>query len=204
MNKTINNTNNNNTSNNISLSGRNKIISTRIIFKQKYNNKFNCINNNNYGKTIQFKTSKNSNNNNNNNNNNNSNSKKYNFSYTSFNKNTEKISIEKIRKKIAEISKIINNKNLKGYHLKNKANTKISGLFNTNQNSKINKNKNKAELFPKNNNNNGNQTINKLNSERKSFINNNKKLMLSDSFVNKPKVRIVDKNNIKRFINFNK
>jgi hypothetical protein len=198
MNKTINNINNK-TPNNIALSGRNKIISTRIIFKQKYNNKFNFVNNNNCRKTIQFKTSKKSNNNSNN-----SNSKKYNMSYTSFNKNTEKISIEKIRKKIAEISKIINNKNLKGYHLNNKTNSNIVGLFNTNQNSKINKNKNKAELFPKNNNNNGNQTINKLNSERKSFINNNKKLMLSDSFVNKPKVRIVDKNNIKRFINFNK
>ena len=196
MNKTINNTNNK-TPNNIALSGRNKIISTRIIFKQKYNNKFNFVNNNNCRKTIQFKTSKKSNNNSNN-----SNSKKYNMSYTSFNKNTEKISIEKIRKKIAEISKIINNKNLKGYHLKSKANTNIAGIFNTNQNSKINKNK--AELFQKNNNNNGNQTNNKLNSERKSFINNNKKLMLSGSFVNKPKVRIVDKNNIKRFINFNK
>ena len=93
---------------------------------------------------------------------------------------------------------------MKGYHLNNKTNSNIVGLFNTNQNSKINKNKNKAELFPKNNSNNENKNNNKLNTERKSFINNNKKLMLSGSFVNKPKVRIVDKNNIKRFINFNK
>jgi hypothetical protein len=196
MNKTISNTNNN-ASNNISLNGRNKIISTRIIFKKKYNNKLNFITNNNCKKTIQFKTI------NHKNNNNNSNSKKYNLSYCSFNKNTEKISIEKIRKKIAEISKIINNKNLKGYHLKNKANTNITGLFNTIQIGKTNKNRNKAELFPKNNGNNSN-TNNKLNSERKSFLNSNKKLMLSSSFVNKPKIRIVDKNNIKRFINFNK
>ena len=198
MNKTISNTNNN-ASNNISLNGRNKIISTRIIFKKKYNNKLNFITNNNCKKTIQFKTI------NHKNNNNNSNSKKYNLSYCSFNKNTEKISIEKIRKKIAEISKIINNKNLKGYHLKNKANTNITGLFNTIQIGKTNKNRNKAELFPKNNNNgNNSNTNNKLNSERKSFLNSNKKLMLSSSFVNKPKIRIVDKNNIKRFINFNK
>ena len=196
MNKTISNTNNN-ASNNISLNGRNKIISTRIIFKKKYNNKLNFITNNNCKKAIQFKTI------NHKNNNNNSNSKKYNLSYCSFNKNTEKISIEKIRKKIAEISKIINNKNLKGYHLKNKANTNITGLFNTIQIGKTNKNRNKAELFPKNNGNNSN-TNNKLNSERKSFLNSNKKLMLSSSFVNKPKIRIVDKNNIKRFINFNK
>ena len=196
INKTISNTNNN-ASNNISLNGRNKIISTRIIFKKKYNNKLNFITNNNCKKTIQFKTI------NHKNNNNNSNSKKYNLSYCSFNKNTEKISIEKIRKKIAEISKIINNKNLKGYHLKNKANTNITGLFNTIQIGKTNKNRNKAELFPKNNGNNSN-TNNKLNSERKSFLNSNKKLMLSSSFVNKPKIRIVDKNNIKRFINFNK
>ena len=195
MNKTISNTNNN-ISNNISLSGKNKIISTRIIFKQKYN-KLNFINNKNCKKKIQFKT-------NNNNNNNNSNSKKYNLSYCSFSKSTEKISIEKIRKKIAEISKIINNKNLKEYHLKNKANTNIKGIFNTNQNEKINKNRNKAELFLKKNNNNGINNNNKLNSERKSFINNDKKIMFSSSFANKPKVRIVDKNNIKRFINFNK
>ena len=195
MNKTISNTNNN-ISNNISLSGKNKIISTRIIFKQKYN-KLNFINNKNCKKKIQFKT-------NNNNNNNNSNSKKYNLSYCSFSKSTEKISIEKIRKKIAEISKIINNKNLKEYHLKNKANTNIKGIFNTNQNEKINKNRNKAELFLKKNNNNGINNNNKLNSERKSFINNDKKIMFSSSFANKTKVRIVDKNNIKRFINFNK
>ena len=92
---------------------------------------------------------------------------------------------------------------MKGYHLKNKANTNITGLFNTIQIGKTNKNRNKAELFPKNNGNNSN-TNNKLNSERKSFLNSNKKLMLSSSFVNKPKIRIVDKNNIKRFINFNK
>jgi len=197
MNKTISNTNNN-TSNNISLTGRNKIISTRIIFKQKYNNKSSFINNNNCKKTVQFKNITSTNNNN-------SNSKKYNLSHCSFNKSCEKISIEKIRKKIAEIAKIINNKNLKGYHLKNKANTNITGIFNTNQNAKINKNRNKAmELFPKNNNGNVNNNNNKINSERKSFINSNKKLMLSSSFVNKPKVRIVDKNNIKRFINFNK
>lgn len=197
MNKTISNTNtntNNNAPNSISLTGRNKIISTRIIFKQKYNNKLNFVTSNNYKRSIQFKT-------NNNNNKNNSNSRKYNLSYCSFNKSTEKISIEKIRKKIAEIAKIINNKNLKGYHLKNKANTNITGLFNTNQNAKINKNRNKAELLPKNNNSKIN---NKINSERKSFLNSNKKLMLSSSFVNKPKARIVDKNNIKRFINFNK
>lgn len=191
MNKTINNTNNN-ASSNISISGRNKIISTRIIFKQKHNNKLNFNNNNNCRKAIQFKNI---------NNNNNSNSKKYNLSHCSFNKSCEKISIEKIRKKIAEIAKIINNKNLKGYQLKNKTNTNITGNLNTNQNAKVNKNRNKAELFSKNNNGN---SKNKLNSERKSFINSNKKLMLSSSFVNKPKVRIVDKNNIKRFINFNK
>ena len=193
MNKTI---SNNNITSKLSLSGRNKVISTRIIFKQKNSNKLNFLNNNNCKKTVQFKTI--------NNNINNSNSKKYNLSYCSFNKSTEKISIEKIRKKIAEISKMINNKNVKGYHLKNKANTNITGLFNINQNVKINKIRNKTELFSKKNNKNVNNTNNKLNSERKSFIDNNKKIMLSSSFANKPRVRIVDKNNIKRFIHFNK
>ena len=159
-----------------SINSGTKVISSKIIFKQNNNiTKSNFIN---AQKSFQ--------------------SKKHKLSYFSFNNNNEKTSLERIRNKISEISKLINNnKNFSGYNTHNKMNSnKIVFKYNSN----ATKTKNKLEL-------NSNKSINnKLNtsSDIKTCINKNKKLLFSSSFIVKPKAKIATKTNIKKNINTKK
>ena len=159
-----------------SINSGTKVISSKIIFKQNNNiSKTNFINSQ---KSFQFKKNK--------------------LSYCSFKNNNEKTSLERIRNKISEISKLINNnKNFSGYNTHNKLNSnKIVFKYNSN----ANKTKNKLEL-------NTNKSINnKLNasSDIKTCINKSKKLLFSSSFIVKPKVKIAEKTNFKKIINTKK
>jgi hypothetical protein len=159
-----------------SINSGTKVISSKIIFKQNNNiTKSNFIN---AQKSFQ--------------------SKKHKLSYFSFNNNNEKTSLERIRNKISEISKLINNnKNFSGYNTHNKMNSnKIVFKYNSN----ATKTKNKLEL-------NSNKSINnKLNtsSDIKTCINKNKKLLFSSSFIVKPKAKIAEKTNFKKHINTKK
>ena len=160
-----------------SINSGTKVISSKIIFKQNNNiTKTNFINGQ---KSFQ--------------------SNKHKLSYISFKNNNEKTSLDRIRNKISEISKLINNnKNFTGYNTHNKMNSnKITFKYN---NSNATKAKNILEL-------NTNKSINnKINTSNdiKTCINKNKKLLFSSSFIVKPKVKINEKTNIKRNINTKK
>jgi hypothetical protein len=159
-----------------SINSGTKVISSKIIFKQNNNiSKSSFIN---VQKSFQ--------------------TKKHKISYCSFKNNNEKTSLERIRNKISEISKLINNnKYFSGYNTHNKMNSnKIVFKYNSN----AAKTKNKLEL-------NSNKSINnKLNasSDIKTCINKNKKLLFSSSFIVKPKAKIATKTNIKKNINTKK
>ena len=159
-----------------------KIISSKKIFKQNditnRKNK-NNLNNNNNSKIFQI---------------NNNYSTKNTFSNLLNEKIREKSTINKIRAKISEITKLINNKNINikmyNYQLNNKINT---NLFNNNvQNTKINK----IKTIEK-----GSICCSKNISKNLNINNNNinKKLFLSSSFFVRPKTKFVEKKN-KKFI----
>ena len=162
----LSNANNNIISNNKNFG--NKIISSTILFKQNANKTIN----NNLKKSFQFA-----------NNNNILNKSKFSFVYD---KASEKTSIEKIRAKISEINKFINNnKNIRvnNYQTNNKNN---SIIVNNNQNQKNSKIKKKYEIgstyftnnvYKKINNTNNNICINK-NSFLPSFINLRSKIKI--------------------------
>ena len=189
MNKTIGGSNNrmmSNISTSTSVNGHTKIISSKILFKRNNNPKINFINNN-CQKPPQSSY----------------NSQKMKLSYYSINKTNEKTPIDKIRKKISEITKIINsNKNYKlyNYHTNNKIN---SSLYKMSANVKNSKMKNKYDLssnYYSNNNNNSNNNKLRMSHELKININNkNKKLFLSTSFLIKSKTKIIEKNTFKKY-----
>ena len=189
MNKTIGGSNNrmmSNISTSTSVNGHTKIISSKILFKRNNNPKINFINNN-CQKPPQSSY----------------NSQKMKLSYCSINKTNEKTPIDKIRKKISEITKIINsNKNYKlyNYHTNNKIN---SSLYKMSANVKNSKMKNKYDLssnYYSNNNNNSNNNKLRMSHELKININNkNKKLFLSTSFLIKSKTKIIEKNSFKKY-----
>ena len=189
MNKTIGGSNNrmmSNISTSTSVNGHTKIISSKILFKRNNNPKINFINNN-CQKPPQSSY----------------NSQKMKLSYCSINKTNEKTPIDKIRKKISEITKIINsNKNYKlyNYHTNNKIN---SSLYKMSANVKNSKMKNKYDLssnYYSNNNNNSNNNKLRMSHELKININNkNKKLFLSTSFLIKSRTKIIEKNSFKKY-----
>ena len=157
-----------------SINSGTKVISSKIIFKQNNNNsKTNFINGQ---KSFQ--------------------SKKHKLSYCSFKVNNEKTSLERIRNKISEISKLINNnKYFNGYNTHNKLNSnKIVFKYNAN----ANKTKNKMELYTNKSISNNLSTS----SDIKTCINKSKKLLFSSSFIVKPKVKIAT--NINKNINTKK
>jgi hypothetical protein len=174
-----------NISTSTSINGGTKIVSSKILFKRNNNPKINFINNN-YQKPPQ----------------NSCNSKKMKLSYYSINKTNDKTPIDKIRKKISEIKKLINsNKNCKqnNYHAHNKLN---SSLCKMSANAKNRKMKNKFDMplnYYSNNTNNNNNKL-RMSFEIKNNINNkNRKLFLSTSFHIKPKTKINERNSFKKF-----
>ena len=156
----------NNTTTSTSISKRTKKFSTKIIFKTNFNNK---INNNNNWK-----------------NNNNSNKlilkskKSFKLIDSHFDINKEKTSLERIRNKIYEISKLLNNKNFKGYH-DNKFKMNRNKLY-INKKSKNNKS-NISNINELSSNNKSNNNISYISNEKKTSENLDTKLTLSNSFI---------------------
>ena len=154
-----------------SINNSTKVISSKLIFKRNNNNNFrtNFINSQ---KSFQLKN--------------------YKLSYCSFKNNIERTSLERIKNKISEISKLINNnKNYKVYNTINKLKyDKIASKYNL----RVDKTRNKLEL------NNNKITNNKtcISTNIKYCQNTNKKLLFSSSFIVKPKTKVNEKNNIKK------
>ena len=151
-----------------------KVISSKIIFKQNNSNNYrtNFINSQ---KSLQLK--------------------KYKLSYCFFKNNIERTSLDRIRNKISEISKLINNnKNFNGYSTQNKLE---SEKIISKNNSRVNETKYKLEL---NNNKNTNNRMN-IKTDIKSGLNKNKKILFSSSFIVRPKAKINVKSNNKKKIN---
>ena len=151
--------------------GASKVLSSKIIFKQNNNNKNkNNLNNNN--SKIKFQI-------------NNNYSTKNAFSQLVNEKIKEKSTIDKIRAKISEITKLINNKNINIKMYNYQTNNKINSSINNNQNLKINKMKTiekGSTYYTKNiyKNLNNNNNI-------------NKKIFLPSSFFTRQKTKFVKK-----------
>ena len=161
-----------------SINNSTKVISSKIIFKQKNNNNNFRTNYINSQKSLQLKN--------------------YKISYSSFKNNNERTSLDRIRNKITEISNLINNN--KKYKVYNTINKLESDKIVSKYNSRVNKMRNKLEL-------NNNKSINNktyINTDIKSYINKNKKLLFSSSFIVRLKSKINEKSNIKKNININK
>ena len=173
INKTLGGTRLSNANNNSISSNKNfgnKIISSAILFKQNANKTIN----DNLKKTLQFT-----------NNNNILNKSKFSFVYDKAN---EKTSIEKIRAKISEINKFINNnKNIRVYNYQtNNKNNSI--IVNNNQNQKKSKIKKKYEIGSAYFTNNTYKKI--YNTNNNNCINKN---LFLPSFINlRPKTNIVE------------
>ena len=172
-----------NISTSTSLNGNTKIFSSKISFKKNNNPKINFISNN-CQKPPQ----------------NSYNSQKMKLSFYTIHKTNGKTSIDKIRKKISEITKIINsNKNYKqySYHTNNKLN---SILYKMSENIKNSKMKNKLDMpsnYYSNNNNSNNNKLRMSHEIRNNIKNRNK--FLSISFLIKPKAKIIEKNSFKKY-----
>ena len=115
------------------------------------------------------------------------------LSHLSFSKTNEKANLERIREKISEINKIINNnKNFKinNYHSNNKTNSILYSNYQKDRNNII-KTKFKSGMRASNIN------INKKLNIRD--VNKNKKLLLSNSFIYS-KIKFEEKNNSNKYI----
>ena len=192
MNKTIGGSRLTNISTSTSINGNTKIIPSKLIFKRHYN--FRTNNNNNNNNNYNYKKLSQNNINNNNNN-----TKKMKLSYYSISKTNDKTCIDKITKKISEITKIINdNKNCKNYnyHMNNSIN---SSLYKSSVNQKNNKIKSKYDMVSSYCSNNNNKKLRMSNEIKNNIVNKNKKLFLATSFLIKPKTKIIEKNNFKKY-----
>ena len=157
-----------------------KVISSKILFNQSYNRnkitntKHNSNSNSNMNTNIIQNKIKNSTIKNNTH-------KKANLSQLAFAaKEREKITMDKIRQKIAELNRYIKNKRIANY--------------NTNLNNRMKLNKIKdGGLYTTANTKNLNYI-----SENKNNFDAKKKLCLSNSFLIRPKSKITDKNNKKK------
>ena len=160
------------------INGQAKIISTKILFKDLYDNKNFTINNKlkrSYQKI--------------------NNSLKSKLEHKSFiNKSIDKTSLVKLRNKKSEIGKLFNNnKKFKGNHTNDKINT--NKLFSDrNRNLKLNK------LGLSSNSKTNNKSY--ISNETKN-ISSKKHLILSSSYIFNHSKKKVEKNNIKKLINFN-
>ena len=115
------------------------------------------------------------------------------LSHLSFSKTNEKANLERIREKISEINKIINNnKNFKinNYHSNNKTNSILYSNYQKDRNNII-KTKFKSGMRASNININKKLNI--------SDVNKNKKLLLSNSFIYS-KIKFEEKNNSNKYI----
>ena len=202
MNKTIGGSRLTNISTSTSINGNTKIISSKLIFKRHYNLRTTFTNNNNNYNNYNFNNYNNYNyqklSQNNINNNTTNNTKKMKLSYCSISKTNDKECIDKIRKKISEITKIINNnKNCKNYnyHMNNKIN---SSLYKSSVNQKNSKIKSKYDMVSSYCSNNNNK-LRMSNEIKTNIVNKNKKLFLSTSFLIKPKTKIIEKNSFKKY-----
>ena len=127
--------------------------------------------------------------------NNNNNLRKRKLINNAYNKGNEKDALGKIRAKISEIIKLINNNKLVkeyNYHTNNKQN---SGLFNSNQRKKIYEIKSKNDISS---NKSKNNKVNKIENRN----NSKKNLYLSSSFLYKKKEKLFKSNNVNKNINF--
>ena len=178
-NRLLNNYNSTSTSTIIN-AGASKVISSKIIFNKNKNNNINKKNRNNLNNNSKIFYQINNNN-----------STKNEFSNLLNEKIREKSTIDKIRAKISEITKLINNKNINikmyNYQINNKMN---SNPVNNNQNlktSKMKANEKGSTCYTKN-------IYKNLNINNSNI---NKKIFLPSTFFIRPKSKYVERKNIK-------
>ena len=177
-NRLLNNYNSTSTSTIIN-AGASKVISSKIIFNKNKNNNINKKNRNNLNNNSKIFYQINNN------------STKNEFSNLLNEKIREKSTIDKIRAKISEITKLINNKNINikmyNYQINNKMN---SNPVNNNQNLKVSKmkaNEKGSTCYTKN-------IYKNLNINNSNI---NKKIFLPSTFFIRPKSKYVERKNIK-------